>query len=225
MSRYLRLAALLCVALPGLSAAQAPAGSPARAAVRAEEQSELKGRSLEERVSDLKEKIFRSKARLMNLQEMAIGGDGASGSKAVLLHRNEMGSSFYLESVAYALDGAPIYTKVDVDGDLEQRKEFEIFNGRIVPGGHQITAQLVFRGHGYGVFSYLAGYKFKVQSSYAFNAEAGNVNTIKVVGFEKGGLTAELEDRPAIRYDVEVQREETAARRDTVPAAAEGLRR
>jgi hypothetical protein len=155
---------------------------------------------------------------------MAIGGDGASGSKAVLLHRNEMGSSFYLESVAYALDGAPIYTKVDVDGDLEQREELEIFNGRIVPGSHQITAQLVYRGHGYGVFSYLAGYKFKVQSSYTFNAEAGKVNTIKVVGFEKGGLTAELEDRPAIRYDVDVQREETA-RRVTVPAAAEGLPR
>jgi hypothetical protein len=224
VSRYLRLAALLCVALPGLSAAQAPAGSPARAAVPPAKQNELKGRSLEERVSDLKEKIFRSKARLMNLQEMAIGGDGASGSKAVLLHRNEMGSSFYLESVAYALDGAPIYTKVDVDGDLEQREELEIFNGRIVPGSHQITAQLVYRGHGYGVFSYLAGYKFKVQSSYTFNAEAGKVNTIKVVGFEKGGLTAELEDRPAIRYDVDVQREETA-RRDTVPAAAEGLPR
>jgi hypothetical protein len=34
------------------------------------------------------------------------------------------------------------------------------------------------------------------------------VNTIKVVGFEKGGLTAELKDRPAIRYDLVVQRDE-----------------
>jgi len=29
-----------------------------------------------------------------------------------------------------------------------------------------------------------------------------------VVGFEKGGMTAELKDRPAVRYDVDVQREE-----------------
>ena len=93
----------------------------------------------------------------MNLQEMVIGGDITTGAKAVLVHRNEMGSSFYLESVTYALDGAPIYTKVDVDGDLEKREEFEIFNGRVVPGNHQITVQMVYRGHGYGLFSYLEG--------------------------------------------------------------------
>ncbi len=234
MVRSLRLVALLCAALPALARPQAgaaaPAAPPATDAARpaapagADDQNELKARTLEERVSDLKEKIFRTKARLMNLQEMVIGGDITTGSKAVLVHRNEMGSSFYLESVAYALDGAPIYTKVDVDGDLEKREEFEIFNGRIVPGNHQVSVQLVYRGHGYGLFSYLEGYKFKVQSAYTFNAEPGKVNTIKVVGFEKGGFTAELKDRPAVRYDVDVQREESA-KRATAPAAADGTRR
>jgi hypothetical protein len=135
------LAALCVTILPGLALAQAaapkPGADPAKAALSAEEANELKVRTLEERVSDLKEKIFRTKARLMNLQEMVIGGDITTGSKAVLVHRNEMGSSFYLESVSYALDGAPIYSKVDVEGDLEKRDEFEIFNGRIVPGNHQ----------------------------------------------------------------------------------------
>jgi uncharacterized small protein (DUF1192 family) len=205
-----------------------PRGAPAAPstdgkALGAEEANELKVRTLEERVSDLKEKIFRTKARLMNLQEMVIGGDITTGSKAVLVHRNEMGSSFYLESVAYALDGAPIYTKVDVNGELEKRDEFEIFNGRIVPGNHQIAVQLTYRGHGYGVFSYLDGYKFKVQSSYTFAAEPGKVNSIKVVGYEKGGFTAELKDRPSIRYDVDVQREE--ARKGVAPAAVEGPRK
>jgi len=231
--RYLRMAGLLCVVVPGLALAQgaspaapSPAASsadPAKPSLTAEEANELKVRTLEERVSDLKEKIFRTKARLMNLQEMVIGGDITTGSKAVLVHRNEMGSSFYLESVAYALDGAPIYTKVDVEGDLEKREEFEIFNGRIVPGNHQISVLLTYHGHGHGLFSYLEGYKFKVQSSYTFNAEPGKVNTIKVVGFERGGITAELKDRPAVRYDVDVQREE--ARRGTAPAAAEGTGR
>jgi hypothetical protein len=233
--RLVRPAAVLCLLLPRLALAQAgaPPSTPAPAAAPpatgpaaqpAEDRDELKVRSLEERVSDLKDKIYRTKARLMNLQEMVIGGDITTGAKAVLVHRNEMGNSFYLESVAYALDGAPIYTKADVDGDLDKREEFEVFNGRIVPGNHQISVQLVYRGHGYGLFSYLEGYKFKVQSSYTFNAEPGKVNTIKVVGFEKGGLTAELKDRPAVRYDVDVQREENA-RRGTAPAAAEGTRR
>jgi len=68
--------------------------------------------------------------------------------------------------------------------------------------------QLVYRGHGFGLFSYLEGYRFKVQSSHTFNAEPGKALTIRVVGFEKGGMTAELKDRPAVRYDVDVQREE-----------------
>lgn len=199
-------------------ASGAPPVAKAQAPMTADELNDLKVRTLEERVSDLKEKIFRTKARLMNLQEMVIGGDITSGAKAVVVHRNEMGSSFYLESAAYALDGAPIYTKVDVDGDLEKRDEFEIFNGRVVPGNHQVAVQLVYRGHGYGLFSYLEGFRFKVQSSYTFTAEPGKVNTIKVVGYEKGGITAELKDRPAVRYDVDTQKET----RPRAQPAAEG---
>ncbi len=233
--------ALVCLVLaPVLAVAQAastpadaapptgaavPAAQSAPSARTSEEQNDLKVRTLEERVSDLKDKIFRTKARLMNLQEMVIGGDITSGSKAVLVHRNEMGSSFYLESVAYALDGAPVYSKADQDGDLEKREEFEVFSGRIVPGNHQLSVQLVYRGHGFGLFSYLRGYRFKVQSSYTFNAEPGKAMVIRVVGFEKGGLTAELKDRPAVRYDVDVQREEPTQRSAAPGAAAEGARK
>ena len=59
-----------------------------------------------------------------------------------------------------------------------------------------------YRGHGYGIFSYLEGYKFKLQSNQTFNAEAGKVTTVKVVGFEKGGITSDIKDKPAIRYDI-----------------------
>ncbi len=234
MVRFLWIAAVCCVLVPGAvrgedgapepavadpavadPAAPPPPAQPA-APQPAEQKSDLQVRALEERVSDLKEKIFRTKARLLSLQEMVIGGDITTGAKAVVVHRNEMGSSFYLESAAYALDGAPIFTKVDVDGDLEQRDEFEIFNGRVSPGEHQVSVQLVYRGHGYGIFSYLEGYKFRVQSSNSFTAEAGKAITVRVVGFEKGGITSELKDRPAIRYDVDVRREEGGA--PAVPA-------
>lgn len=189
----------------------------------AEEQNDLKVRTLEERVSDLKEKVFRTKARLMNLQEMVIGGDITTGAKAVIIHRNEMGSSFYLESVTYALDGAPVYTKADLDGDLDKREEFEVFNGRIVPGNHQLAVQMVFRGYGFGFFSYLKDYKFKTQSAYTINAEPGKVITVKVVGYEKGGLTSELKDRPTIKYEQEIQKEEPGSRKQG--PATEGARK
>ncbi len=184
--------------------AQAPQPAPAPAGQTAEEQAE-KVRTLEDRVNDLKEKIFRTKTRLMNLQEMVIGGDIAAGARAVLLHRNEMGSAFVLESAAYSLDGNPVYAKADQQGDLGRREEFEVFNGRVAPGNHQLAVKYVYRGHGYGIFDYLDGYRFKVQSSYDFNAEAGKITNVRVVAFEKGNFTDDLKDRPAVRYDLDVK--------------------
>lgn len=183
--------------------AQAPAGTQARTA---DEVFNTRVRTLEEQVVDLKEKIYRSKARLLLLQETVLGGDLSAEARAVLVHRNEMGDSFVLESVTYALDGAPLYTRTDETGELSKHRELEIFNGRIVPGQHQVAVRLVYRGHGYGVFSYLEGYRFKVQSSHTFNAEPGKVTTVRVVGFEKGGLTTDLQDRPAVRYDIDSSR-------------------
>jgi len=186
----------------GMPAAPATNPAPSESALTADEAFTTRVKTLEEQVVDLKEKIFRTKARLLLLQETVLGGDLSSGARAVIFHRNEMGAQFILESVAYALDGAPIYTKVDTGGDLDKREEFEIFNGRIVPGNHQIAVRMVYRGHGYGIFSYLEGYKFKLQSNQTFNAEAGKVTTVKVVGFEKGGITSDIKDKPAIRYDI-----------------------
>lgn len=205
----LRLGGLLVVLLASLAYAQdggvaapAPAASPAADAQTADEAFTTRVKTLEEQVVDLKEKIFRTKARLLLLQETVLGGDLSSGARAVIFHRNEMGAQFILESVAYALDGAPIFTKVDANGDLDKREEFEIFNGRIVPGNHQIAVRMVYRGHGYGIFSYLEGYKFKLQSNQTFNAEGAKVTTVKVVGYEKGGITSDIKDKPAIRYDI-----------------------
>ncbi|MCY1016058.1 dihydrolipoamide acetyltransferase [Pyxidicoccus sp. MSG2] len=189
------------------AAPPAAAQSSAAQAQTADEAFDTRVKTLEEEVVDLKEKIYRSKARLLLLQESVLGGDVSTGSRAVIVHKNEMGGSFLLESVAYALDGAPIYTQVDTEGDLGKRLEFEIFNGRIVPGQHQIAVRLVYRGNGYGVFSYLEGYKFKVQSSYTFNAEPGKLSTVRVVGFEQGGMTTDLKDRPAVRYDIDVSKD------------------
>ncbi|NOK22788.1 dihydrolipoamide acetyltransferase, partial [Corallococcus carmarthensis] len=179
-------------------------------------------KTLEEQVVDLKEKIYRSKARLLLLQESVMGGELSTGARAVLVHKNEMGNAFQLESVVYALDGAPIFTQVDTQGDLNRHQSLEVFNGRIVPGQHQLAVRLVYRGSGYGVFSYLEGYKFKVQSSYTFNAESGKVTTVNVVGVEKGGLTTDLKDRPAVRYDIEVAKDTRANRPPGPDSATEG---
>jgi hypothetical protein len=66
---------------------------------------------------------------------------------------------------------------------------------------------LVYAGNGFGIFSYLKGYRFKIRSSYTFSAEEGKFTEIKVVGFERGGITTDLRERPTVRYDVDVMKD------------------
>ena len=193
------------------SAADAP--SPALAIPNAEEANvenlevvynrKLKG--IEERVNTLKEKVFRSKARLLLLRETVLHGV-VSGAKAVLYHVNELGASYTLESVTYFLDGSRVYSRADATGDLSKKEEIKIFEGNIPPGNHQVTVNLVLRGNGFGVFSYLNSYKFKVQHSYNFIAEEGKVSRLRIISYEKNGLMRDFKDRPNIRYDLVTDR-------------------
>jgi len=156
-------------------------------------------RDLEQRINELKEQVFRSKARLSLLGETILQG-AVSGSQSRLIHENKMGSSYLLVKAVYALDGAPVFNKSDEEGGLDDKETFDIYNGSMVPGEHTITANLEYSGKGFGIFSYLKGYRFKVKSSHTFNAPEGKAITVRVVSYEKGGPTAPLEERPAIRY-------------------------
>ncbi len=176
-----------------------PAAEPEQPPAGGSHQVQLRG--LEQRVNELKERIFRSKARLNLLKETVLHGVIA-GSRALIVHKNEMGSSFRLIKLVYAIDGAQIYAKADDSGALDEKREFEIFNGSIVPGNHTISVQMIFRGHGYGIFSYLKGYKFTVRSSHTFTAGEGRQTGITVKAYEKGNITTELKDRPAVKFDV-----------------------
>lgn len=164
----------------------------------------LKLMALEQRVNELKERIFRSKARLNLLKETVLHGRGI-GSRAVISHKNEMGSTFRLIAVTYAVDGSEIYSKSDEGGSLDKKKEFEVFNGSITPGNHTISVKMIFRGHGYGIFSYLKGYRFTVRSSHTMTAGEGRRTVLTVRAYEKGNsVTTQMKDRPAIKIDTKI---------------------
>jgi hypothetical protein len=170
---------------------------------------------LERRVNELKEQIFRSKARLNLLKETVLHGVIA-GSRAIITHRNEMGSMYTPIRYVYALDGQEIYSKTDESGKMGDQKEIEVFNGSITPGNHTLSVQMIYQGNGYGVFSYLKGYKFTAKSSRTFTAPEGKQLQLKVVGFEKGNpVTTDPKDRPAVDF-----REQLVADKDTLPKSS-----
>jgi hypothetical protein len=182
------------------------AGTTANSAEKAEVDAAtyaVRLRDLEQRINELKEQIFRSKARLSLLAETVLQGVVA-GSQTVIVHENKMSGSYKLVKAVYALDGAPILNRADEEGGLSDKTEFDVYNGSIVPGEHTLTVNLEYRGHGYGIFSYLKGYRFKVRSSYSFTAPEGKAVNVRVVAYEKGGPTAPLEERPAIQYQEKI---------------------
>lgn len=191
--------------------APAPAPTPAPQAAKpvakdlstADEAYELKLREMEERVNQLKEKIYRSKARLLLLQEKILHGVLA-GAKVVVTHKNTMGAGYRLESASYYLDGEPIFGRIDVDGSLNKAKELEIFKSAIQPGNHLLSVYMVYRGSS-SVFVYVEGVQVKLKSSTTFKAEEGKVTKIDVVGYDAGGVLAKFEDRPAVKFTTQFQ--------------------
>jgi len=196
-------------AAPSDSGPAAP-GSPAASGDAA---NSVRLRALEKNVNELKEQIFRTKARLNLLKETVLGGT-LGASRAVIRHKNEMGNSYSLIKAVYALDGVQIYAKADDTGRLAEMKEFDVYNGAIQPGSHTLSVVMFYQGNGFGVFSYLKGYKMTVRSSHTFVAGEAKATAITVVGYEKGNMTTNLEDRPAVDFRVNV------VATDSAPAAA-----
>jgi hypothetical protein len=196
-------------------AAVAPAADEAQVPAAGDAQYEARLRQIEERVVGIKERIFNTKTRLLLLKEQILDNVIAE-SRAVLVHKNEMGTFFELQSVLYYLDGKKIYYQDNANGLLNTRKEFEIYNGSVIPGNHALTVEMVYRGNS-DLFSYLEGYVFKLKSSYTFYAQRGRVTEVAVVGYERGGVGTDLEDKPYIKYEVKQIQNRTAK-----PTAAEG---
>jgi hypothetical protein len=204
-------------AAPGPDAAPAPGGAPAAGAPAGANDPgayTVRLRSLEKNVNELKEQIFRTKARINLLKETVLGGV-IGASRAIIRHKNEMGSSYRLIQAVYALDGVQIFSKADESGRLSEMGEFDVYNGAIQPGSHTLSVVMLYQGNGFGVFSYLKGYKFKVRSSYNFVAGEAKTTGITVVGYEKGNLTTDMNDRPQVDFRVNVM-----AAGEGAPAAA-----
>ena len=216
MARFSAVAALLALSLVGGSAAYAQEEDPAAApeategtaapeaseAVDAEQagvdlRREL--RTVEEDVSNLKERVFRSKATLKLLKELVVEG-AAAGSRVVVWHVNQLGGGYSMESAQYVRDGKNVFSKVDPGGTLDTVREIKVHEQTLPPGQHALQVNYVLRGKGYKIFSYLRSYQFKVQSSYTFDIREGALSIIRVVADSRGGLRNFVE-RPTVLYD------------------------
>jgi hypothetical protein len=175
-------------------------------------------RDLEQRVDELKEQIRRSHTRLSLLSDTILAG-GVGGARAEITFINDMSNVFQLTRALFLLDGAVQNNKQDETGALAEQKEIPVFSGSIPPGDHTIQVLVQLRGHGFGVFSYLQGYRFEIRSSHSFTVTEGKTIEVRAIAYEKGGVTVPLEQRPAMRY---FERVRTSVQGDKGPMTVPG---
>jgi len=156
-------------------------------------------RDLEQRINELKEQIRRSHTRLALLSESILSGITAA-AKAEVVFENEMSSAFRLKRIVALYDGAPLATKTDEKDNIGDMKEVPLYNELVQPGDHTVQVLIEYQGNGYGIFSYLKGYKFEVRSSRSFTAIEGKTIQLRVIGYEQGGPTTPIEEKPAVRF-------------------------
>jgi hypothetical protein len=182
--------------------AEAPAPElPSAPPPAATEQYDVRLRELEEQVVGLKEKIFRSKTRLLLLKEQLLN-EVVAEAKCVIVHTNEMGSNFKLIQVLYHLDSEKIYYQDENSGVLEESSSIDIYTGNVLPGNHVLSVEMDYRGDS-PLFTYLQDYVFKLKATYTFYATKGRITTVKAVGYLKDDGTHLLTDRPSINFAVQ----------------------
>jgi hypothetical protein len=161
-------------------------------------------RALEQNINDLKERIRRSHTRLALLSESILSGVTAA-ARAEIVFENHMSSAFRLKRIVALYDGSPLATKTDERDQIGDQQSIPLYAELVQPGDHTVQVLLEYQGNGYGIFSYLKGYKFEVRSTRSFTAIEGKTIILTIVGYEQGGPTTPLEERPAIKYQEKVQ--------------------
>lgn len=196
--------------------AATPGAAPA-AQAQGDASYDLQMYELEDELNELKESVFASKARLRMLWNQLMQ-DRIGGSRIVVNHVNQLGGLLELEAISYSVDGNQVYqSSVHDDAGFPAIRELEIYSSPTLPGPHTVTVRAELRGNDHGLFSYMRGYQFVLLSSTSLTLEEGRTATIGVEVYDRGG-SATLEERPNIRYAVDVVDSEP----DALPAEEGG---
>jgi hypothetical protein len=111
-----------------------------------------------------------------------------------------MSEVFVPMSALYVLDGRVIYHWRPSGEGAEPRGHTPIFDAHVPAGPHTLWAVHTYKGHGYGVFQYLSGYRFEVRSVHPFRIRGWDTLTVTATAHENGGPTVPMEERPAISW-------------------------
>lgn len=158
---------------------------------------------IDNKADEIQRKIAALKDRVDLLRESVIVGS-ITPSRTIISHKNELGSSFEIQSLEYKLDGEVIYTKAVKEGAIKATDEFELLDGVLPPGEHLFETRIQLKGTGKGYFSYFKGYRFRLGSKFKLNVAEGRLTKMTVIAYPRPDMSLKPKERLAIKYDVDV---------------------
>jgi hypothetical protein len=199
----------------------APAASTGGASTAEPGKREDQFRDLERRTFELKDQVFRSKARLTLLSETLVSTNVGT-TRAIIVHKNQMGRLFQPIRVSYQIDGREVFSKDDPAGVNTDGKELVVWDSGVKPGEHTVGVTVVYRGNGAKVLSYYDKFTYTARAAHRLTTTEGQTTRLVVRCFEKGNvLTARIEDRPEFEFKVagDGPRAESAPAAKSTPAS------
>jgi hypothetical protein len=173
------------------------------------------------RFASLEDEIAKTSQEIDALEFEAIGDVGVR-SDALVTHYAATGAFFLLEEIRYQIDGVPIISRLDSSGALGQSEKFNVFSGRIVPGKHILSVEMVFRVKGFDLLSSeLRGARFRAHGNFIFEAKDATLTTIEVIGKDTSterpaGLSiAQVEKRFKLSFTLKESQGQSSS--DTTP--------
>lgn len=124
----------------------------------------------------------------------------ANGRIRMQLNNTLNPSIFRFEQAQILLNGVRIFKQINSD-DADKSPTIDIYQAEIQAGTHRIDVLLDYRGKGSGSFSYLAAYKFHVESSKELTVNEGDIVRVSITSYEKSGPNLNLTDKPAIKIE------------------------
>lgn len=172
---------------------------------------ELRIIELDDRVNSFRDEVFRARARLFLLREQVLH-DRVGGARLEIAHRNNLRRVFEVAEVTYSVDGVVAF-RADSEDGIDGVGHQVVWEQGVSAGPHAVTASVELRGRGFGIFSYMRGYSFRMESYYGVTVEEGRTLRLTIALIEEGGVNTPLEERPAIHFSTET--------RDTFERAAD----
>jgi len=160
------------------------------------------GEVIKEDVDRMKEDVLNKKSQMLLFKQL-IKTEGIESTYPIvsISHLNEMSARYKVYSLAYTIDTDRVYTYYLEDnlGKMAFPREQQVFKGPLIPGTHELTVDVVYKGNDSGIFSYINEYKIPTQMKKTFKIDKGKNLDIQVVGLEKGWALTDFKDRPDIK--------------------------